>query len=535
MTKKYSKYYIYFLAGVLFLITLACIVYLPGYKSLGYSESDLNLFLIADSQGSDALAEQYNEISPTAGKILKYAYQKFGSDPAPYYLYGIFFRLLGGMFFWVTLFIIWPTERTADLTTAAYFLVFPGFLQQTSGITFFPHQIALLFFAASLCLMISSFFLKSKILKAFLIIISVALTIAELSVMDCYIGLEVFRITFIFFCLYLHTATRLPKTFIRTAICYTPWFAAVCILAFTGNFMYGPMGIKNEVIVNTISPLISQNQGFFAVLGELIRNTGKSVFEAWTVPTYNVINNLGIMAFWPVMVKAGICMALYFLIVQIYWNLNGPVIASHDLPKDYQKSEKSVTEYAYERENIRLQWQAQWIIMALISSIFVIFPMVLAGKSIAFNTIWDWISYPGALCSSMIICGLIMQLRIRNIEWCMMVLMIGIGSITQIANIQNQINDPNKVTEVISQVSLYYEPVSESFIKKDCSEENFPVNQTCVFTGQKECIEEGVNNFGEDTKLLKKVNSDFKTSSNKIRNAIQDSERKSRFFTEYCN
>lgn len=411
MTKKQSKYYIYFIAGTLAMVLIALIVYLPGLAKL----------IRIDGNYFTKLVNTYEGVSPLTGDLLNSTSDILGIDPKPYYLWGIVLRVLSGLLLWISIFLIWPTERTAAFSSGLYFILFPGFLQQTSAIEFFPHQVSIFLFSLSLCLMVAAFKIKSKLLKVLLILISAALTVFELLLMECFIGLEAMRILFIIFYYYMHTPDKMGRMFPNSFKSYLPWLTSLVVFLLVRNLLLPAAGIANDVTVKTIIPLAANNDAsFLSVILESIRNFGKSIFGAWLVTVHTLVDNISVANFWPIVLRSSICAVIYYIIVQIYWNLNGPVLDE---------------EYQYARNPRQLLWQAQWLILAAVSILFIVFPFVLGGYNIKLNSVMDWISYPAGLASSMFIAGMMFQLRVRNFEWCMMVCMVGLGSTAQIASI----------------------------------------------------------------------------------------------------
>ena len=172
--------------------------------------------------------------------------------------------------------------------------------------------------------------------------------------------------------------------------------------------------------------LSNTHPGFLTILGELIRNVGKTTYGAWFVPVHQLIDGLTIEAFWPLMLRCIYVIAIYYALVQIYWNLGGPVNERHDDPDN---------PFEYPREPRFLLWQAQWLIIASASMVFILLPFIIGGHTIVLNDPLDWFAFPCGLASGMFIAGTMFQLRVRNYEWPMMVCMVGLGAIAQIAKI----------------------------------------------------------------------------------------------------
>ena len=211
---------------ILILITLT--VYLPGINQLGYYRDDWNNVFNAFTQGADMLIRHYASDRPADGYLLSAAYSLFGPAPLPYLLINLVCRFLIGLLFYLTLRTVWKGQRFPAFVAAALFLIFPGFLRQVDGIAYLPHQIAMLCGMLSIFLTVQSLASRKKTLAAGLTLLSLLLAIAEMFLMEYYLGLEGLRLLLIAAYFYNRSASGLPKVIGRSV---AVWHAAVLYLA----------------------------------------------------------------------------------------------------------------------------------------------------------------------------------------------------------------------------------------------------------------------------------------------------------------
>ena len=84
---------------ILFLLTAAAVIYLPGLKNIGYFRDDWNNVYNAFTQGADMLIKHYSSDRPADGYLLSWVYTLFGPDPYPYLLINLACRFFCALFF----------------------------------------------------------------------------------------------------------------------------------------------------------------------------------------------------------------------------------------------------------------------------------------------------------------------------------------------------------------------------------------------------------------------------------------------------
>ena len=114
---------------------------------------------------------------------------------------GIIFRWAAALLFYLTFFRLFPKQKTILQWTAILFVVFPGFSNQFSSVSFGSHFIVFSIFAASLFTLVVG--LQNKRLVWFLLPFSYLLTAIHLFTMEYFVGLEVLRLCIIFYLSYI--------------------------------------------------------------------------------------------------------------------------------------------------------------------------------------------------------------------------------------------------------------------------------------------------------------------------------------------
>ena len=128
------------------IVIVGCLLYVPGLTKLGLYRDDWNNFYNLTVRGPQTLIKAYEADRPADGYLIAVLFRLFGTDIKAYFIWNLCCRILGSVFFALSLLIIWP--RTPKMAALAGVLAaaFPGFLQQIDGIAYVPHQTAMLFF-----------------------------------------------------------------------------------------------------------------------------------------------------------------------------------------------------------------------------------------------------------------------------------------------------------------------------------------------------------------------------------------------------
>ncbi len=354
---------------VLFLMATAVVIYLPGLKDLGYFRDDWNNVYNAFTQGADMLIKHYSSDRPADGYLLSWAYTLFGPDPYPYLLVNLACRFFSSLFFFGTILIIWPRQKTAAFCAGIFFLIFPGYLRQIDGIAYLPHQIAMLCICASIYLSILSLKIRHVVLKVILILLSVALAMVEMFLMEYYIGLEAFRLLLIGFYLYNHSSEKILRTIRKTILNFLPWLAGAAIFFWWRSFLFEASRNGTDV-QDVLTPLFQHPKYMgLSLLARIIKNTAKITFGAWTVPVYNVLNGIDVKKFWPAAALAAGISILFIVVLIRLFRTESRVAADEDIKAPVSP---------------KMIWQVQWIVLGFVSVVLTMTPLLITEREITF-------------------------------------------------------------------------------------------------------------------------------------------------------
>ena len=140
----------------------------------------------------------------------------------------IFFRWTAALLFYLAFLRIFPRQKTVLQWSAILFVVFPGFSNPYSSVSFGSHFIVYSIFAASLLTLVIG--LQNKRLAWFLLPVSYLLTAIHLFTLEYFVGLEVLRLCIIFYLTFIPEKSK--KSLLRFLLHIAPYLAILAIFLY---------------------------------------------------------------------------------------------------------------------------------------------------------------------------------------------------------------------------------------------------------------------------------------------------------------
>lgn len=280
-----------------FLIAVvAALAYLPLAAQLGLYFDDWYLIYAGKTQGIQKFWDIFIIDRPLRALQVGAWFAMFGDHPLPYSLTAYLWRVLGAFGLMRIGRILWPRKRAATLVMAVFFVIYPGFLNQTNAIDYQSHLL-------SLCLALWSIVFSLEALctprraRAWLFgVLSFISCVVYLGLMEYYIGLEALRFTAIAVMEFRQAGgvlTRLRHTLVR----WLPFAAAPAAFLFWRVFLFqnqrGATDLGSVVSGFTGSPLL---RGLWTLV-VLLQDTFNTVVFAWAIPAYQIVFRLRLRDF----------------------------------------------------------------------------------------------------------------------------------------------------------------------------------------------------------------------------------------------
>jgi len=179
--------------GVLLIFIVSAIAYLPLVSQIGYVNDDW--YQMYDMQVKDP--SFYHEIfaidRPGRALAMIPLFSVFGFNPLWYHLSAFMLRMMGGVFLFWTVNMLWEKRNFFALTTGLLFAVYPGFLSQPNAIDYQSHILGLFLSMLSVALTVKSVLTADRTRKILLITGAILAGWGSLSQMEYYVGIEAFR------------------------------------------------------------------------------------------------------------------------------------------------------------------------------------------------------------------------------------------------------------------------------------------------------------------------------------------------------
>ncbi len=194
-SRKFNNSYV--LPVVLILVTTA-LAYLPNLLQATVYRDDWYYILDRMIGGPGVFQAMFSIDRPARGPFFELYYLLFGAAPLPYHLASYVWRLLGGLAALWLFRLLWPDQRRAAMWMALLFVLFPGYLRWMEGIEDQPRIASACLEALSFALTLKAIGSTQKWAKVAAWIGSILAGWAYLALLDFGIGMEVFRLLFVF-------------------------------------------------------------------------------------------------------------------------------------------------------------------------------------------------------------------------------------------------------------------------------------------------------------------------------------------------
>ena len=322
-----------FLLILLVLLIASAIAYLPLIGKMGYSNDDWYLMYDAHVAGPQIFHDVYSIDRPARAYVLIPLYSLFGENVLPYHLNLYLFHLLAALAFFWTLDMVWPRHRWMAFSAALLFLIYPGFLSQTDPVDYQSQIISLFLGMFSIALTIKAILTPSVVPKTLVTVISILCGIAYLSLVEYFIGFEVFRLALIVALVWRDKQLNWRQLLIAIFRKWIPFLMApVAFLAWRLFFF------QNERKATDVGAQVGQLLGspFYKGLGWLIalfQDSIKITFLAWAVPFHDMVFQLRLRD-----MLVGLALAIFVALIVAFFSssLNGAE-EDQETPYDLKK------------------------------------------------------------------------------------------------------------------------------------------------------------------------------------------------------
>jgi hypothetical protein len=384
------------------LFVLAALVYLPLVRQLGFLKDDWYLMYDARVHGPGFFSTIFASDRPARAPLQFVLYSLFGEHLLYYHLSAYLFRATGAVALWMTLTMLWPTQKRSNLLSSALFLIYPGFLSQPNAVDFQAHLFSLMLAMISIALSVKSVLSERKQVKWSLAVLAILSGWCYLALMEYFIGLEVLRFTLIALIAHRRQAATLLK-FLREFLARYWIFA----LSPVGFLIWRLFIFQSERRATDIGSQVGQlfssplNTGLWWLI-YMLQDSVNVIITAWVVPLYTLAFGLRLRELLLALLTGILTAVLLYLL----WKTQ----------EDNQNS-----------------WQPETLIIGLLAVFGGLFPVILANRHVDFG---DYSRYtlPAMAGGVMILAGMLAQLKSQTLRSALIIFLAINAGMTQYAN-----------------------------------------------------------------------------------------------------
>ena len=281
------------LLAIIMISLTAILTYGIMIPNLGYYYDDWYTIWSGVSRGAKSLISLFSLDRPFMGIIYSFFFRIIGENVAGWHIFALIFRISGAFAFYWILKLVWPKQRELPILAAMLFVVFPGFLAQPNAATKINHLIGFASALFSIGLSLLALRTRDRLRRYFLILLSAFLLMFYVWIYEYMIGLEVMRVTLLFFVqwqLHPEKALQIVKKLIRF---YLPLAVGIGIFLIWRVFIFE----SSRNATDLYGLVSSYRSDFVTMVLRLIFQTVKdflsaSVF-AWFVQPYKLLSISG--------------------------------------------------------------------------------------------------------------------------------------------------------------------------------------------------------------------------------------------------
>lgn len=205
---------------------------------LGYYYDDWYMLWSAAIRTRYSLIDLFSIDRPFMGVIYERLYRILGDSILGWHLSTLLLRIAGGIAFYWILNLVWPKLKMYSVLAAMLFVVFPGFLAEPNAATKINHLIGFAAALFSIALTLQAVKTGDRVWKVISIGISLPLMALYLWIYEYMIGLEVMRLTLLFWIFWQGDYKQLFTAVKKTILIYLPNVLVVGAFVFWRAFIF---------------------------------------------------------------------------------------------------------------------------------------------------------------------------------------------------------------------------------------------------------------------------------------------------------
>jgi hypothetical protein len=273
--------------GVLLIFVVSAIAYLPLVTHIGYLNDDWYQMYDMQVKGVSFYHEIFAIDRPGRALAMIPLFSLFGFNPLWYHLSAFMFRVLGGVFLFWTMRMLWEKRNFFALTTGLLFTIYPGFLSQPNAIDYQSHILGLFLAMLSVALTVKSVLTTDRTARILLIASSILAGWGALSQMEYYIGIEAFRFACIILLIWREQGVTFRRKVTKVVTASLPFLLIAAGFLVWRLFFFESERKATDVGLQ-VSQFLSSPLTSLWWLNYLIQDFFTVTLVAWNLPMYQL-------------------------------------------------------------------------------------------------------------------------------------------------------------------------------------------------------------------------------------------------------
>lgn len=269
--------------GLLTLVFIAAIAYLPLISKIGYLNDDWYLMYDGYVGGASFFHTVFSVDRPLRGYLMQAAFSLFGMNPLYYHWSAFVFRVLSGIGLLWLCNQLWPKRQTINLLAAILFLIYPGFLSQINPIDYQSQIFSLACGMFSVALTVKAIQTKEYVARWVYMIVSIVLGWIYLGLVEYFIGFEVLRVISVGLLFWRDPEMKISSRLSSALRAFLPFMAGVGGFLIWRLFFFEAERKATDVGLQLSSLFTSPLTGLWW-LNYLIQDVFKVTVVAWSLP-----------------------------------------------------------------------------------------------------------------------------------------------------------------------------------------------------------------------------------------------------------
>ena len=273
--------------AILLIVFTTLVTYGTYITQLGFYRDDWYLLWAANSRGMEGLLSLFKGDRPFIGWVYTLDFSIIGLSPLAWHLYALLIKLMSALaLFWLVR-SLWPNRKAVTLFVTLLFIVYPGFYEQPTALTYKQDLISYAAILLSLALTVNAVKTGKVARKVIFTILAVLLSAFYILIYEALIGSEAVRLLLLWY-LFQQQGKNWKENIRLTLMNAVPY------LLFSISFVYWRFFIfESTRKAVSVEGLISNYTSLQGLIGLFIEG-GKDLVEtsifAWAVPFYQLSN-----------------------------------------------------------------------------------------------------------------------------------------------------------------------------------------------------------------------------------------------------